>query len=233
MTVLMATDARDVLVTGGTGYIGQRLVSHLAARGHRVRVLARRTARARVPAMATAVEGDALDAASVASALRPGDTIVHLVGTPHPNPRKAAEFERVDLASIRATTAAARQVAPAHIVYVSVAHPAPMMHAYIAVRTAGEEAVSAVGCSATIVRPWYVLGPGHWWPVVLIPVYAIARMIPKTRDGATRLGLVTVTDMVWTLVAAVEHPPTSGAQILSVPDIKEWGRRGSLEVSSP
>ena len=161
----MATDARDVLVTGGTGYIGQRLVSHLAARGHRVRVLARRTALARVPAMATAVEGDALDAASVASALRPGDTIVHLVGTPHPNPSKAAEFERVDLASIRATTEAARQVAPAHIVYVSVAHPAPMMHAYIAVRTAGEEAVSAVGCSATIVRPWYVLGPGHWWPV--------------------------------------------------------------------
>ena len=55
---------------------------------------------------------------------------------------------------------------------------------------------------------------------MLIPVYAIARLIPKTRDGATRLGLVTVTDMVWTLVGAVEQPPASGAQILSVPDIK-------------
>ena len=179
----MAADARDVFVTGGTGYIGQRLVSHLASRGHRVRVLARQSALGRVPAAATAIDGDALDAASIARALRPGDTIVHLVGTPHPNPSKAAQFERVDLASIVATTTAVRQVAPAHLIYVSVAHPAPVMQAYIAVRTRGEAAVTAIGCPATIVRPWYVLGPGHWWPVALIPVYAIARAIPKTRDG--------------------------------------------------
>ena len=71
-----------------------------------------------------------------------------------------------------------------------------------------------------------VLGPGHWWPVVLIPVYAIARAIPKTREGATRLGLVTVSDMVWTLVGAVENPPAAGGvQMLNVPEIKEWGKR--------
>jgi len=221
----MSANARDVVVTGGTGYIGQRLVSHLASRGHRVRVLARRSALGRVPAAATAIDGDALDAASVASALRPGDTIVHLVGTPHPNPRKAAQFERVDLASIVATTTAARQVAPAHLIYVSVAHPAPVMQAYIAVRTRGEAAVTAIGCPATIVRPWYVLGPGHWWPVALIPVYAIARAIPKTREGAIRLGLVTVSDMVWTLIGAVEHPPAAGVQMFNVPEIKAWGTR--------
>jgi nucleoside-diphosphate-sugar epimerase len=33
--------ARDVFVTGGTGYIGQRLIPELLARGHRVRALAR------------------------------------------------------------------------------------------------------------------------------------------------------------------------------------------------
>ena len=63
----MSANARDVVVTGGTGYIGQRLVSHLASRGHRVRVLARRSALGRVPAAATAIDGDALDAASVAA----------------------------------------------------------------------------------------------------------------------------------------------------------------------
>jgi len=32
---------RDVFVTGGTGYIGTRLIPALLARGHRVRALAR------------------------------------------------------------------------------------------------------------------------------------------------------------------------------------------------
>ena len=54
------------------------------------------------------VVGNALDAESIAAALDGDDTLVHLVGTPHPNPSKAEEFRRVDLASIRASVAAAK-----------------------------------------------------------------------------------------------------------------------------
>ena len=50
---------------------------------------------------------------------------VHLVGTPHPGPAKAAEFRRVDLPSVAAPVAAARDRGAAHFVYVSVAQPAP------------------------------------------------------------------------------------------------------------
>src|SRR4029453_1641514 len=53
--------------------------------------------------------GNALEAASFADAIPPDATVVHLVGTPHPSPAKAAEFERVDFASIRATVAAPGQ----------------------------------------------------------------------------------------------------------------------------
>jgi UDP-glucose 4-epimerase len=63
----------DVFVTGGTGYMGSRLISILLVRGHRVRVLARQTSLGRVPDGATPVVGDALDAESVAAALRSGD----------------------------------------------------------------------------------------------------------------------------------------------------------------
>src|SRR6185503_12255684 len=117
-----------------------------------------------------------------------------------PNPAKAAEFERVDLVSIRAAAAAAERAGARHFVYVSVAQPAPVMQAFIAVRQKGEAAVSATGIPATIVRPWYVLGPGHYWPYLLVPVYAVLRWLPGTRDGAERLGLVTRAQMVAALV---------------------------------
>ena len=200
----------DTVVTGGTGYMGRALIPALLARGHRVRVLASEASIGRIPAGAAAVVGDALDADSFASALSHGTTLVHLVGTPHPSPSKAVEFERVDLASIRASVDAAQRAGIAHLVYVSVAHPAPMMQAYIAVRQAGEAAIGSAGLRATILRPWYVLGPGHRWPIVLAPFYAIAEWLPATRESARRLGLVTLSQMVAALVRAIEAPPPTG-----------------------
>ena len=117
----------DVFVTGGTGYVGSRLFATLLARGHRVRALARQTSLGRLRERASPVVGDALDAESVAGALRSGDTLVHLVGTPHPNPSKARQFEQIDLVSIRAAVTAAKRVGIAQLVYVSVAQPAPIM----------------------------------------------------------------------------------------------------------
>jgi uncharacterized protein YbjT (DUF2867 family) len=147
--------------------------------------------------------------------------VVHLVGTPRPNPTKAAEFRRVDLASIRASTVAAQQAGARHLVYVSVAHPAPVMRAYIAVRQEGESFVEASGIPATILRPWYVLGPGHRWPYLLVPLYAALRLLPATRAGAERLGLIPREAMIAALVSAVETPPTQRARIVEVPDISK------------
>jgi uncharacterized protein YbjT (DUF2867 family) len=163
--------------------------------------------------------GDALDAASVAQYVPIGGTVVHLVGTPHPSPAKAAEFRRVDLESARAAFAAAGELGAAHIVYVSVARPAPIMRVYQAVRAEAEAMLAAVGIPATVLRPWYVLGPGHRWPIVLIPLYAAASLVPGLRDGAERLGLVTVTQMVEALVRAVEDPPTA-TRVWDVPMIR-------------
>ena len=210
-----------ILLTGGSGYIGRRLGEALVARDHSVHALVRAESAARLPNGVDAVIGNALDAASVGAALVRGETLVHLVGTPHPNPSKAEEFQRVDLASIRASVAAAKNVALAHLVYVSVAHPAPAMHAYVAARVAGEAAIVDAGLTATMLRPWYVLGPGRWWPVVLVPLYAVGELLPETRVTSRRIGLVTLQQMVRALVRAVESPPASGTQrIVEVPEIR-------------
>jgi nucleoside-diphosphate-sugar epimerase len=211
----------NVFVTGGTGYIGQHLIPVLLARGHRVRVLARQESLGRVPAGATAMVGDALQTESVTAAIRPADTVVHLVGTPHPTPSKADQFEKVDLVSIRATVSAAQQEGIAHLIYLSVAQPAPIMQAYLWVRALGETMIREAGLTATIVRPWYVLGPGRRWPKAIAPLYKIAEMIPATRATAERLGLVTIEQMVNAIVHALENPPALGKRrIVDVPAIR-------------
>ncbi len=213
-----------VFVTGGTGYIGRPLIVALLRRGHSVHALVRPGSEARLPAGAVSATGSALDETTFASAIPPAATLVHLVGTPHPNPSKGAEFQRVDLRSIHASVAAARRAGVRHLVYVSVAHPAPVMRAYIAVRQQGEAAVTGTGIPATILRPWYVLGPGHYWPYVLIPAYALLRWLPATRAGAERLGLITRQAMVAALVSAVEGSPATGVKIMEVPDIRRAGK---------
>ena len=215
------TTQLDILVTGGTGYIGTHLIPKLLARRHRVRVFARAESRGKVPAGATVVIGDALDGRSVESAMRQGDTVIHLVGTAHPNPSKADQFEKVDLISIRSTVSAAKNAGIAHLIYVSVAQPAPVMRAFLWVRTLGETMIREAGLTATIVRPWYVLGPDHRWPVLIKPLYKLAELIPATRATAERLGLVTIEQMVDALVRSVEHSPLPGQRrIVEVPEIK-------------
>jgi uncharacterized protein YbjT (DUF2867 family) len=200
---------QHVFVTGGTGYLGRPLIDLLIRRGHTVRALVRAQSVSRLPADAEAILGNALDSADWRSRVAPADTFVHLVGTPHPSPAKAAEFRSVDLPSIRAAVDAAATAGVRHFVYVSVAHPAPIMEAYIVVRQEGERMVRATGIPTTVLRPWYVLGPGHRWPYVLVPFYAIARLLPSTRAGAERLALVTYDAMLAALVRAVENPPGS------------------------
>lgn len=199
--------------------MGQRLIPQLLARGHEVRALVRADSKNKLPTGCTAVLGNALDGSSYADKIAPADTFLQLVGVAHPSPAKAAEFRKVDLVSGLGAVAAAKAAAIRHFVYLSVAHPAPTMQAYIAVRAQCEAAIAAAGLDATILRPWYVLGPGHWWPYFLLPLYKLAELLPQTREGAQRLGLVTLEQMVTALLAAVENPAL-GVKVVDVPSIR-------------
>jgi uncharacterized protein YbjT (DUF2867 family) len=212
-------ESLDVFVTGGTGYMGSRLVPALRARGHRVYTIVRPGSEAKAPNGAISVVGNVLSRDSIASAMPRGAVVVHLVGTPHPSPAKAAQFEALDFPAARECIAAAEATGARRFVYVSVAHPAPVMQAYIDVRVRVEQLLRESPMPCTVLRPWYVLGPGHRWPYLLIPIYWLLRALPSTRDGARRLGLVTIRQMIRALVAAVETPDDR-SEVLDVDEIR-------------
>jgi uncharacterized protein YbjT (DUF2867 family) len=213
------TQTRSIFLTGGTGYMGQCLIPSLLRRGHSLRVLARPGSEGKRPTGCGIVSGNPLIAETFFGKIASADTWVHLVGVSHPSPSKFALFKAIDLVSVEQAVPAAVAAGIQHFVYVSVAHPAPLMKDYIAIRSRCEEMIRTSGICATFLRPWYVLGPGHMWPYMLKPLYAVLERIPYTAESARRLGLVTLPQMINALVHASEHPPV-GVHVIEVPEIR-------------
>jgi uncharacterized protein YbjT (DUF2867 family) len=212
-------NVRSVFVTGGTGYLGRQLIPALLQRGHTVKALVRKGSEQKLPPKSTGVIGDALNQMTFTRNVAPADTFVHLIGVARPSPSKAKEFRSIDLASVRESVAAAKSAGIHHFVYVSVAQPAPIMKTYLEFRREAEEMIMSMNINATILRPLYVIGPGHRWPLVLVPLYWLFERIPSTSESAQRLGLVTLSQMITALVYAVEHP-SKGITIVDVPRIR-------------
>lgn len=207
----------SICITGGTGYIGCRLIPLLTKRGHSVKAIVRAGSEHRLPDDVSAVIADPLKEDSYTESIRGCDTFIHLIGVPHPSPAKAAQFRAIDLPSVKVAVKAAGDAGVRHFIYLSVAQPAPMMQAFIAVRAEGE---APSGMKATFVRPWYVLGPGHRWAYALLPFYWIVELLPATRESARRLGLITIEQMLNALVWSVENS-SDDVRILDVPKMRE------------
>jgi uncharacterized protein YbjT (DUF2867 family) len=217
--------ARAIFLTGGTGYLGSRLLPRLAARGHSVTVFVRPGSEGKVPAGIRILTGDPLTAEDLRPALTGHDTWIQLIGTPHPGPHKAAQFQAVDARAVTAMAEALPGSPIRHAIYLSVAHPAPIMRTYIQIRSEGEARLRATGIACTFLRPWYVLGPGHRWPGLLIPMYSLLERIPATRESALRLGLVTLDQMLAALIQSIESDPPASPRIIDVPAIRASANR--------
>src|SRR5687767_11491297 len=97
----------NVLVSGGTGYLGRAMMPRLLERGHAVRSIVRRGSTGKLPQGAGVIEADALDAGAFTRHVASSDTFVHLTGVAKPAPWKGRQFRAVDEVSLKASVAAA------------------------------------------------------------------------------------------------------------------------------
>lgn len=132
---------------------------------------------------------------------------------------------------MKASAEAAKQAGVRHFVYVSVAQtPTRVMQDYQQCRAEGEAAILATQIPATMIRPWYVVGPGHYWPLLLQPLFTILEWIPATSKKAKALRLVTLKQMLQTLLYSVENVPAAGVRIIEIDEIKKSGSDSTAQV---
>lgn len=209
-----------IFITGGTGYIGRRLIRRLVENGHDVTALVRKGSEVKLPRGTRAIIADPFNAATFQDWIPKGAIFIQLLGVSHPSPRKKEAFQQIDLRSIKTSADAAVYAGVSHFIYVSVAMAdSRLMKEYQAVRREGEAYLQAKGLVSTVIRPWYVLGPGHWWPVLLLPFYAVARFVPSWKQKAEDMQLITIRQMITTILKAIESPPRS-LRVFEVKHIK-------------
>jgi uncharacterized protein YbjT (DUF2867 family) len=211
---------KQVFITGGTGYLGRRLIARLLNSGYEVKALTRKGSEVKLPQGCIPVISDPFSANAFASSIDERSTFIQLLGVSHPGPAKKDLFDKIDFASATASVAAAEQANCSHFIYVSVAQtPTSIMRDYQQCRAKCENLIADSSLKFSIVRPWYIIGPGHYWPLLFLPLFKLLEIIPATSVKAKALRLVYLDQMLDTLCYAVEHPPEH-QRVFEIKDIR-------------
>jgi uncharacterized protein YbjT (DUF2867 family) len=204
-----------VVVFGGAGFLGRRLVHRLTAQGMTVRVAVRHPDPARIALRpidfdrVTVVPADVRDQASVAAAIAGANAVVNTVSAYVE--KGGVTFEAVHVQG--AETVARETVAAAvpRLVFVSgIGADADSGSPYIRARGRGEQVVQQTFPEATIVRPGAMFGPGDALFGTLAELARLLPILPLIGGGDTRLQPVFVEDVGEAIASILTNPGTVG-----------------------
>lgn len=199
-----------MVLTGATGFIGQRVLATLLGRGFQVVAVARSRPAAPPPKgviqVAADITGDAW--------LRWCEgcwAVVHLVGIIREDPAAGVTFDRMHRLATERVVAACHQLGIRRIVHMSALgarDSAPT--AYHRTKAQGEALVQVSGLAWTIVRPSVVFGPGDGFTTTLVTALRRFPIFPIFGDGSYRLQPVAVEEVAEVLVGALDEPRSEG-----------------------
>ena len=213
-----------VLVTGGTGYVGGRLVPELLARGYRVRVLVRAATAAeheRWPE-ADVVEGDVSDEAAVTRALSGVHTAYYLVHSLLLGPR---QFELQDRINATVFGAAAERCGLKRIIYLGgLGDVRTLLSAHLRSRTEVAETLQRGRVPTTVLRAAIIIGSGSASYEILHRLVTRLPIILLPHWMRTQCQPIAIRDVIRYLVGVLETPETAGESFdIGGPDLMTYG----------
>ena len=204
-----------VVVFGGAGFLGRRLVHRLATEGMTVRVAVRHPDPARIELRSmgfdrvTVVPADVRDQASVAAAIAGANAVVNTVSAYVE--KGGVTFEAVHVQGAETVAREAVAAGIARLVLVSgIGADADSGSSYIRARGRGELMVRQEFPGATIVRPGAMFGPGDALFGTLADLARLLPVLPLIGGGHTRLQPVFVEDVAEAVASILADPRTVG-----------------------
>jgi len=204
-----------VVVFGGAGFLGRRLVYRLATEGMTVRVAVRHPDPARVKLRSmgfdqvTVVPADVRDQTSVAAAITGANAVVNTVSAYVE--KGGVTFEAVHVHGAEVVAREAVAAGAARLVLVSgIGADAYSVSSYIRARGRGEQVVRQEFPGATIVRPGAMFGPGDALFGTLADLARLLPVLPLIGGGYTRLQPVFVEDVAEAVANILIDPRTVG-----------------------
>jgi len=202
---------KNVLVIGGSGFLGQAVCNQLAKAGYRITVPTRRYDRAKhlltLPTCQI-IEANIHDRATLGRLVSGQDIVVNLLGVLHSKPGKpyGQNFRVNHVEFPKALCTAMSKHGAKRIVHISalgvgVQNPAPSM--YLRSKTDGEAVVKDSGLAWTILRPSVVFGREDKFLNTFASLAKIAPFIPLAGADA-RFQPVSVSDVAKAVFACVE-----------------------------
>lgn len=202
-------------MTGGTGFVGARLIEQALAAGHQVRALTRRPQVGR--ANLDWVEGALGDVAGLARLVDGADAVIHVAGVVNAPDR--AGFATGNIAGTEAMLAAATGAGIKRFVHVSsLAAREPDLSTYGWSKAEAEARVVASDRDWTVVRPPAVYGPGD---TEMREMFRLATFGLALLPNAGRLSVIHVDDLAALLLVLAESE--AGQLILEADDGVEGG----------
>jgi uncharacterized protein YbjT (DUF2867 family) len=196
-----------ILVTGATGFIGRWLVPALGARGHDVVALVRDAAGYDAPPGVRIVEGDLLEPASLAPALKGVEVAYYLVHSMD----AGAGFEERDERAAENFAAAASTAGVERVVYLGgLGADRDDLSAHLRSRRAVERVLVSGDYALTTLRAGIVIGAGSASFEVIRQLAAKLPVMLTPRWVRTRCQPIAVADVIAYLVAVLDVPETAG-----------------------
>ena len=201
----------DVLVAGGTGFIGSHVVDELHETGrHRLIVMTRNPDRAAAREGIEYVRGDVADAASLIAATRGVEAVVHCVQFPnHPveNPTRGWTYEKVDGDGTERMVRACKDNGVQRFIYVSGAGVRPgRTENWFRAKERAERAVVQSGMEYVIIRPSWVYGPQDRSMNKFVTFVKLLPVVPVIGSGRELVQPVLVFDVAKVVARAVDDP---------------------------